>query len=326
MRVVLTCGRFAVIFYLLLGAIASIATAQDGAKKFPLFDYIASEHAAMIAYTPSELDPRNPANQERLATASLRKDLEALRPAFDGLVLYGYNEASTPRLVAVAKDLKYRAILLAIWQPKSAAECDGVAELAKLHEKDFALGVLVGNEGLTFGRYEEEDVRIAGERLRAKLPASVPIATTEPLVGYSRKIMLEFGDFLCPNIHPVFDRKDLAAPAAAKWVHEEARKLASASGKHVIVKETGFPHAGDAKYTPATQADFWQAYAGDSRLTAIEGNSKNTRLIFTGIAFEAFDLPWKAEASGLAIEKSWGLMSHDRKPYAAFDVWRKLSE
>lgn len=118
-------------FYLLLGAIASIAAAQDRAKKFPLFDYIASERAAMIAYTPSELDPRNPANQERIATTSLRKELAALRPAFDGLVLFGYNEACTPRLVAVAKELKYRAILLAIWQSKSAAELRALLEQSK---------------------------------------------------------------------------------------------------------------------------------------------------------------------------------------------------
>lgn len=44
--------------------------------------------------------------------------------------------------------------------------------------------------------------------------------------------------------------------------------------------------------------------------------------IFHGVAFEAFDLPWKSEESKLAIEKSWGLLSPKREPYPAFDVWR----
>src|SRR5579864_9758387 len=102
---------------------------------------------ALITYAPSQLDPRQEVNQRRLATSSIRADLEALRPAFDGLILYGYHEACTPRILAVAKDLKYRAILLGIWDPKSTAEVDGVAELVRHFHKDFALGVLVGNEG-----------------------------------------------------------------------------------------------------------------------------------------------------------------------------------
>ena len=137
----------------------------------------------MMTYTPSELDPRQEANQRKLATSSIRADLAVLRPAFDGLVLYGYHEACTPRILAVAKDLKFRAVILAIWDPKSAAEVDGVAELVRQHEKDFALGVLVGNEGITFKRYEIEDLTIAGNRLRA-LPSSIPISTSETPVGY----------------------------------------------------------------------------------------------------------------------------------------------
>src|SRR5205823_9389377 len=116
------------------------ATAQPG--KFPLFDYLTgSEVPTLIAYTPAELDPRNEVNQRRLPTRSLRADLEALRPAFDGLILYGYHEACTPRILGLAKELKYRAVILSLWDPKSAAEADGVAELARLHEKDLALGV-----------------------------------------------------------------------------------------------------------------------------------------------------------------------------------------
>src|ERR1700682_6344876 len=62
-------------------------------------------------YTPSQLDPRQEANQRKLATSSIRADLEVLRPGFDGLVLYGYHEACTPRILAVARSLKFRAVL-----------------------------------------------------------------------------------------------------------------------------------------------------------------------------------------------------------------------
>src|SRR5262245_37076781 len=81
----------------------------------PLFRYLTGDDASLIAYTPSRLDPRNPSNQGQLPTNAIRADLEALRPHFDGLVLYGYHEACTPRIAAVARDLRYRALLLAVW-------------------------------------------------------------------------------------------------------------------------------------------------------------------------------------------------------------------
>lgn len=86
----------------------------------PLFAYLTGRTPpTMVTYTPSELDPRNEANQRRLASSSIRADLEALRPAFDGLILYGYHEACTPRVVSIAADLKYRSVILAVWDPKS---------------------------------------------------------------------------------------------------------------------------------------------------------------------------------------------------------------
>lgn len=311
-----------VILILLLSAVDVKAGEPD--RRFPLFQYLTGQPAAaMVTYTPSQLDPRQEVNQRRLATSSLRADLVALRPAFDGLVLYGYHEACTPRIVELARELKYRAILLAIWDTKSAAEIDGVAELARLYEPFMTIGVLVGNEGITFKRYEADDLAIAAARLRLKLPESVPIGTSEPLVGYQHDFIRNFGDFLAPNIHPVFDRAQLPADAAAAWAREEALKLARETKKPVLLKETGFPHDGKPMYSPETQQAYWSAYTKPGRVARV-AESPNA-WVFHGVAFEAFDLPWKSEESKLTIEKSWGLMSSKREPYPAFDVWRDLA-
>lgn len=305
----------------LLSLGANVSDAAPDTRN-PFFAYLTGQPTpAMICYTPSELDPRAEVNQRLLKTSSIRKDLEVLRENFDGLVLYGYHEANTPRILAVAKTLKYRAVLLAVWDIKSAGELDGVAALATQYQNDFALGVLVGNEGLTFGRYEEEDLAIAEARLRPRLPKSVPIATSEPLVGYSRDVVLKFGDFLAPNIHPVFDRKELAPAEAAAWAREQATALAKKSKKPVLLKETGFPHAGDAKYTPKTQAAYWEAYLKPG---VIGGDDKTWT--FHGVGFEAFDLPWKAAESNLEIEKSWGLFSPQREAYPAAKAWKAASK
>lgn len=288
-------------------------------KDFSFLAALASDQPPkFITYTPSKLDPRNPANNQSLFTSEIRKDLEVLRPTFDGLVLYGYHEACTPRITAIAKSLKYRSIMLAIWDPKSTAEIDGVAALAELHAKDFELAVIVGNEGITFKRYEVEDLQIAVARLRASIPASIPLSTSEPLVGYEQEVVRNFGDFAAPNIHPVFDHEKASAAEAAKWTREKATDLAAKCKKPVIVKETGFPHAGK-QYTPATQLDFWKAYrqGGALQKSTIPGVWS-----FHNVAFEAFDLPWKSEASGLEIEKSWGLFTSDRAPFPALEIWK----
>lgn len=301
-------------------ALAASVSAAPPDTRNPLFTYLTGQPTpAMICYTPSELDPRSEVNQRLLKTSSIRKDLEVLRETFDGLVLYGYHEANTPRILAVAKTLKYRAVLLGVWDIKSAGELEGVAALATQYQHDFALGVLVGNEGLTFGRYEEEDLAIAEARLRPRLPKSVPIATSEPLVGYGRDVVGKFGDFLAPNIHPVFDRKELGPAEAANWAREQAAALAKKTKKPVLLKETGFPHAGDAKYSPVTQADFWEAYLKPGIL-----GGDDTAWTFHGVSFEAFDLPWKAAESKLEIEESWGLFSPQREPYPAVKAWQTL--
>jgi exo-beta-1,3-glucanase (GH17 family) len=311
----------------------SLAAAQHRADhSTPLFSYLTNKEnpGKLICYTPSELDPRNEANQGRLLTSSIRADLTALRPAFDGLVLYGYHEQCTPRVVAVAKELGYRGILFAIWNPKSTAEIDGVAGLVRQYDGEFNMGVLVGNEGITFKRYELEDLAIAEKRIRPLLPKNVPISTSEPLHGYTNETILKFGDFCCPNIHPVFDRKELVAEKAAAWTREEAAKIAKKANKPVLVKETGFPHAGGPLYSPTSQAEFWHHYTQAGTLARVnEANTDHSGVdtwCFHGIAFEAFDLPWKAVESKLEIEKSWGLLSPDRKPHAALRVWKELKE
>jgi len=82
------------VFVVVLGLVVSgVGTGRAGADDspeswFPLFVALTGRPGpSMIGYTPSQLDPRQEINQKRLATSLIRADLEALRPAFDGLVL-----------------------------------------------------------------------------------------------------------------------------------------------------------------------------------------------------------------------------------------------
>lgn len=293
----------------------------------PLAYALTDGRVRFVAYTPSELDPRDPARQAQLRTSSIRADLEALRPAFSGLILYGYHEACTPRILSVARKLDFKAVILGVWDPKSTVELDGVVAEAWLYSEHFIPAVVIGNEGITFDRYELEDLEIAQRRLRNRLPRDVQLTTSEPLVAYEREEILNFGNFLMPNIHPVFDQPTFDPAAAARWVREQAVRLQRARRALVIVKETGLPHGGQAEYTPEAQRAFWEAYLepGIADPLTVLDDAFVSRCAYFGCAFEAFDLPWKREASGLEIEAFWGLLSPSREPHPAFEIWLQIA-
>ena len=57
---------------------------------------------------------------------------------------------------------------------------------------------------------------------------------------------------------------------------------------------------------------------------ASHGQRIDQAWVHYGIAFDAFDLPWKTQASGLAIEQYWGLYSGKREPFPALSAWQTL--
>ena len=304
-----------------------------GFEESQLAAYLRRPASQLVGYTPSRLDPRDPANNGRIAMADIEADLATLRPAFDGLILYGYHEALTPRIVHAALEQDFRAIVLGIWQPRSADEVDGNAELAELIEqhttksgRPAAVGIVVGNEGLYFNRYEPGDVEFAAARLRRRLPMVLPLATSEPFISFREdqphaEFVRSFGDFLAPNIHPIFDRPDLPAVEAARWTRETTVQLARESGRPVLLKETGFPHAGKELFSPQSQRQFWETLLEDGSIVG-----ERSQWAALAVGFEAFDLEWKAENSGLEFERSWGLLTGDRQPHPTFTWWQQRAE
>lgn len=278
-------------------------------------------HPALIAYTPLGFDPTHSAGHAYPPIDSIKTDLHILRSGFDGLVLYGYDAGITPSIVAEAVAEEYRAILLGIWNPRSEEELDGTVRLVKTYGKDIALAICLGNEGITFNRYTLTDlVRAAAYLDNALAPQHrIPFCTSEPLGQYAQPALRTFGEFLAPNIHPVFDRPGLTAEGAAYWTREQALRLAQLAQKPILVKETGFPHAGKPLYTPDSQKRFWQAYNMDTHFIRLSEHPPIW--ISYAAAFEAFDQPWKAQQSFLPIEQFWGFLDQTRTPSQAFSLW-----
>jgi exo-beta-1,3-glucanase (GH17 family) len=307
---------------LLTGAILSAFSARADLPAF--IGYLQNDRPALVAFNPSRYDPRTPLAGAYPA-GELRADLAALRPVFDGLVLYGFDEALTPGIVEQASALGYRAVLLGIWNPKSDAEVAGIADLIRRYCDRLALAVCIGNEGINDNRYTIEDLEHARDRLRALAGTgeAFPVTTSEPAGDYGWPPLRGFGDLLAPNIHPAIDREALSPKAAIAWVRGRAQAIARVSGKPVLVKESGVPNGGGAPHSPERQRAFWAEWLAQGRL--MPSNGARAFVSFAA-AFEAFDAPWKAVQLANPIEGRWGLMSVERQAYPAFRAWAAAAE
>jgi exo-beta-1,3-glucanase (GH17 family) len=168
-----------------------------------------------------------------------------------------------------------------------------MAKAKRVAQQEIVLGIIVGNEGLMFRRYDLPALQKAMEEL--KHATGKPVATTEVIESYmTRRALIEWSDFLAPNAHP-FHHSIKAPRRAVEWTAKSFQNLVErAGGRPVLFKEVGLPTAGDKGLSETLQAQYYALL-------------KETAVQF--VYFEAFDGPWK---TGSAIEPHWGLFRADR--------------
>jgi exo-beta-1,3-glucanase (GH17 family) len=258
-----------------------------------------------VAYAPSTPGPVTAENLEPekrdVQVQTIRDDLKVLAKArFEGIVTYGCGGAlrEVPRL---AREAGISHVILGVWDPTNVLEMDTALSLAR--EVD---GYCIGNEGFVpgqKGRYGLGELKQAMERLRAA--TDKPVTTSEEMDDYlNESALFELGDWVFPNVHPYWANK-LEARRAIEWTEARNAELAArAGGRLVMLKEVGFPTAGDeTRVSEQLQLDY---YAGLAR-TAVKF-----------VYFEAFDQVWKRHKE---VEPHWGLFhSPDRSPKLAAQV------
>jgi exo-beta-1,3-glucanase (GH17 family) len=270
------------------------------------------KNARFMSYTPrsfSVIDGQiKPASLEGITA-----DLRLLRPDFDSLITYSCSNG-LEHVPAAAEKLKYLALIVGIWDPKSEIEIQNAIRLAKEHPK-LIIAISIGNEGIYAKQYAPEDVEKTRIRLRKELPL-VSLTTSEPFFLYLKPEYFDFFskmDLQLPNIHPTFET--WFHPSDAKngvaFVLNVAGKLQSQYPKPLIIKETGLP-SGPAStgVTEAHQSAFWAELLKQS-------TPSETRAVS---CFEAFDAPWKPAVvkgyfpgSDHNQEAYWGFFTADGK-------------
>lgn len=286
---------------------------EEGVKRLQR----ALKEVRFVAYGPTKYNPL-PDQKMPASAETIREDLRVLRPYFDGLITYGSSPGEgIDQVVPLAATLHYKAVAVGIWDITSDEEIATAIRLAREYPA-WVVAVIVGNEGLLFGRYDTARLERAIQRVRAALP-HVAISTSEPIGEYGDQDLLRMTDFHAPNIHPWFagEERRQDVRAAVDYVKERLKALQSVSAKPILLHETGLPSGPEPHATPARQAEFWRI------LFAELPNTKRRNVAF----FEAFDAgEWKnrTNPSDVPVETHWGAFTNDRQPKAVVKVLPKV--
>jgi exo-beta-1,3-glucanase (GH17 family) len=252
-----------------------------------------------VAYAPTAFNP-NTSPPILPSDESIQADLAVLKEVgFDGLVTYGATFTSLPHIAEAAG---FRGLLLGIWDPNDITEIEQAVQAA---QSVIVVGIIVGNEGLMFRRYDLSSLRRAMDAI--KHATGKPVSTTEVIESYmTQGALIAWSDFLVPNAHPL--HHGIKTPRqAVEWTAKAFQHLVErAGGKPVLFKEVGLPTAGDDGLNEVLQAQYYALL-------------RETSVQF--VYFEAFDGPWKP---GSVIESHWGLFQADRIPKLVARVLARL--
>ena len=208
------------------------------------------------------------------------------------------------RIAPIARDLGYKGFVQGVWDPENEIELVNARQLATRGVID---AICCGNEGLDV-RYDWSILAAAMRRLRTE--TELPVTTTEQVEDYGDPRLINETDFLFPNVHPLWHRQ-LEVEDAVGWLRAQLQAIAkAASGKPVLIKETGWPSAGGEPFTADAQRVFWREASRTARALHIPF-----------VSFEAFDVPWKTERfDGGNIGPHWGLFTSKRQPKPVVDT------
>jgi exo-beta-1,3-glucanase (GH17 family) len=271
-------------------------------------------HGRFVSYQPTSLQVRG-GNVTSADPQGIRADLVLLREHFDALITYDAVHGAQA-IAPIAAQLKFRALVIGVWNPLDDAEVDAALASARKFPL-LVVGVSLGNETLFAQRSTPQQLGALITRVHALAPA-LPLSSTEPFHLYEKPAaaaLLAQLDFLLVNVHPVFQSwfRQATDATAAQFVVNVAGDLARDYCGPILIKETGVPTAPvESGYTSARQASFYKELAA-----RIPGTGT---LAFA--YFAAFDAPWRAtDATGVPgpagphpEEAHWGLYDAEGHP------------
>jgi len=168
---------------------------------------------------------------------------------------------------------------------------DEIIAAKRLVDQKLVDSLIVGNETLMLNKLSKSDLIGYIRQVKAATPANIPVTTADGWVQWKdNPDLVKEVDYILVHIYPFWDDKPI--DNAASYVLEKYQLLKSLyKDKQVIIGETGWPSAGDPK---------WTGVSGN----VVPGEQNQRRFIeeFDRLAreneiryflFDAFDEEWK---------------------------------
>ncbi len=203
---------------------------------------------------------------------------------------------------AVARRLQLK-IAMGAWvsadPAANEAEMENLIHEAQSGNVDLAI---IGTEVLFRGDLPPAELIAYIRRFRLEVP-NVPVTTADTYLDLLENpaVMAEC-DVILANYYPYWEGVDVNDAIA--WLHaRHLRLVAAASGKEVLVSETGWPNAGDAiadaAPSPENAAFYFRNFVAWARAEGVDF-----------FYFEAYDESWKSADEG-PQGAHWGLWTKD---------------
>lgn len=241
---------------------------------------------------------------DRLTEAQVRRRLDLIAPHTRWVRSFACTEGHEmiPRF-AREKGLK---TMVGAWishdRERNEREIQGLIELAREGVVRIAV---VGNEVLLRGELPEQELLGYLRRVRAAVPADVPVGCVDAYFQFlERPVLTEACDVLLPNCYPFWEGADI--DRAAQYLRRMHALVRAAGGdKRVIVAETGWPGRGQPVAAAVPSAENAMKYFIDVQQWA---RGEGVRLFY----FSSFDEPWKLAQEG-EVGTQWGLWDKDER-------------
>lgn len=256
-----------------------------------------------ISYSPYRAD-RTCKNQEEV-----NKDLDGLSH-YSFIRIYGTDCDQTKTVSHAARQRNMR-VFAGIYDltdfPNSLSAFHEAAPAGPDGKKDWSTfhTIAIGNELVNGGTNNPAEVVHAVNQARSILRSQGykgPVVTVDTFsVLLDHPELCDASDYCAANCHAFFDASQSPGGAGA-YVLEQARSIsAAANGKHTMITESGWPHAGDANGGAVPSVENQRVAVEGLRRSF--GHRKDDLVLFT-----AFDDLWKDDNRfTFNAEKFWGI-------------------
>lgn len=250
-----------------------------------------------LNFGPYTKDGQNPDFGTQISEAQIRESIGAIAPYTQWIRTFGCtNDLKIVGRIAHEYKLK---VAVGAWLSKNlTANEEQITSLINIGKTKEADLLIVGSEVLLRNDLTEAQLIDYINRVKQAVPGVQVGAADTYGELLAHPAVMAAGTVVLPNSYPYWEGINITkAVAFANQKYQDL--VAVAGGKQIIVSESGWPSAGDAKGeavpSPENAAAYFLNFVSWARAT-------NTSYFY----FEAFDEPWKAANEG-AVGAHWGI-------------------